>query len=126
MKKFFALALALAFSGAQAASLNLFGGTLGAASFGGSSAATQGGSGAALVGVAGTGATQTSTQHGAAGGVITPTGVVVEQGGTSTTSGGSGSFGLGLGVGASTFGGNAGNVSGAVGNFGTIGIGILP
>jgi hypothetical protein len=126
MKKFVAIIAALSVGVAQAASLNLFGGTINAASFGGSSAQTQGASGAALVGVAGTGATQTSTQQGAAGGVLGPSGVVVEQAGTSSAGGASTSFGLGLGAGASTFGGGAGNVSGATGTFGTIGIGILP
>ena len=124
MKKLFAVALLVVSGVASAASLNLFGGTVNAGSVGGTQATTQDGSGAALIGLAATGATASASQQGAAGGVITPTGVVVEQGGVSQSSGVSGSGALGVAAGGSTFGSGAGNVSGATGSFGTVGIGL--
>jgi hypothetical protein len=126
MKKMFITALMLFSSLAISQTASLFGGTVNAGSIGGTAAVTQGQSGAALLGLSFSTATQRSDEVGAAGGTVQPGGVLVGQTGASSATGGSASGALGFAAAGSSFGGGAANDQAATGTFGTLGISFRP
>jgi hypothetical protein len=121
-KSLLGLVLSLAFA-IPAMAANLYGGSVQAGSVGVSAAQTQGGSGAIFAGVSGTRSTANSFEGGVAGGSVGPAGVVTYQAGGAATNGGSASGALGAAAAGSSYGGGAGNLNGATGSYGTIGIG---
>lgn len=127
MRKVLVAALALALSaGASAASLNLFGGTgqVGSGSLSGATA--QGGTGSIGNGLATTNSVSQTVSGGEAQVVVAPNGIAATQNSFSLSGGNSTTGSLGSAIGGSVYGG--GGLSGSVagGNFGTIGVGLLP
>lgn len=116
----------LCIGAAQAAGLGVYGGgvLLGSQSL--STAGVQGGSGAALAGVAGTTANAGTISGGNASGVVTPTGAAVSQNSGTASTGGSTSGALGLATGLSGFTAGGASQSNAVGAFGTLGAFVYP
>lgn len=113
-------------AGAQAGSLNLYGGLAQVGSESISQAGVVGGSGAALAGIAGTSANAGTVSGGFAGANIDETGADVAQGSGTVSSGNSTSAALGLAGAASGFGAVGGAQSGAEAVFGTVGLGFNP
>jgi len=126
-KALIAAAVALTLSaGAQAASINLFGGTGQVGSGSLSSAGVQGGSASIGNGLVGTNSAAQTVSGGEAQVVVAPNGVAATQNSFSLSGGNANTGSLGSAVGGSVYGG--GGLSGSVanGNFGTIGLGLLP
>jgi hypothetical protein len=125
-KLILAAAIALASVGAQAATLNLFGGTGQTQTGSVSSAGVQGGSAGVLIGVSGTQAAAGTQSNGAAQTTVKPSGVTSQQQSNTASVGGSQTGVLGLGGAGSTFGAQGISGAAAGGNFGTIGIKLKP
>lgn len=127
MRKILVAALAMALSaGASAASINLFGGTGQVGSGSLSGAQVGGGSASIGNGLASTNSGAQTISGGEAQVVVAPNGIAATQNSFTQSIGQSNTGSLGSAIGGSVYGG--GGLSGSVanGNFGTIGLGLLP
>lgn len=110
--------------GAEAA-IVVFGGTGQAASSGIANSGVGGSTGAAIVGAAATQSSAGTITAGTANTTITPSGVTSSNVDFSQSAGFSQSQALGIAAGNSLYGANSTSVSGAIGDFGSIGLGVI-
>jgi len=120
-----AVALVAAPAYAAEGAIVIFGGNANALSGGGSQTATDGNSGAALFGIAGTTSQSTAINTGAANGTVAPSGATASHVNASGNQGSSGSAAFGLAGAGSDYTGNAAGLSGATASQGSVGLGFF-